>query len=64
MMKKKIMVVDDDPSVAAGICNLTKVTAVLFNAFYNQNLKRRKVQRVETWNQVLQIAKKLNEGRE
>lgn len=59
-----IVVVDDDPSVAAGVCNLTKITAVLFDSCYNRRLKRRNVQRVKTWVEVMEIVRELINGRE
>ena len=61
----KVVVVDDDPKVITAASRLTDVTAIIFDAPYNQRVRRENVIRAEkrgdriAWDEVLRVVKRM-----
>ena len=61
----RVIVVDDDPKVIAAVSQLASVTAIIFDAPYNQRLRRENVIRAKNkgeqlaWDEVLKVVQKL-----
>jgi len=63
-ISRQVVVVDDDPSVATSIYQLTGVFAILFGASYNEHINRDGLVRVDkkngntAWDEVLSIVRR------